>query len=53
MDGEDDNKTPEEIEAEKRARLAGENVAAVLELIRLGVELSSDGGTDEDFTMKM
>ncbi len=53
MDGEDDNKTPEEIEAEERARLAGENVAAVLELIRLGVELSSDGGTDEDFTMKM
>ncbi len=53
MDGEDENKTPEEIEAEERARLAGENVAAVLELIRLGVELSSDGGTDEDFTMKM
>ena len=35
-----DEKTPEEIQAEERARLAGENVAATLELIKLGVELA-------------
>ena len=35
-----DGKTPEEIQAEERARLAGENVAATLELIKLGVELA-------------
>ena len=34
----DDNKTAEEIEAEERARLAGENVAGVLEIARLVAE---------------
>ena len=34
----DNNKTAEEIEAEERARLAGENVAGVLEIARLVAE---------------
>ena len=34
----DDNKTAEEIEAEERARLAGENVAGMLEIARLVAE---------------
>ena len=34
----DENKTAEEIEAEERARLAGENVAGVLEIARLVAE---------------
>lgn len=60
-DGDDDNKTAEEIEAEERARLAGQNVAVALELVKIGVELAmgqsdSDEPTEEpaeDFTMKM
>ena len=38
MTDDDDNKTAEEIEAEERARLAGENVAGVLEIARLVAE---------------
>ena len=34
----DENKTAEEIEAEERARLAGENVAGVLEIARFVAE---------------
>ena len=37
-DDDDENKTAEEIEAEERARLAGENVAGVLEIARLVAE---------------
>ena len=37
-DNDDGNKTAEEIEAEERARLAGENVAGVLEIARLVAE---------------
>ena len=40
-DDDNENKTAEEIEAEERARLAGHNVAAVLELVKLGVELAT------------
>ena len=37
-DDDNENKTAEEIEAEERARLAGENVAGVLEIARLVAE---------------
>ena len=37
-DGDDDNKTAEEIEAEERTRLAGQNVAAVFEIAKLVAE---------------
>ena len=37
-DDDNENKTAEEIEAEERARLAGENVAGVLEIVRLVAE---------------
>ena len=40
----DDNKTAEEIEAEERARLAGENVAGVLEIARLVAEAVTNYG---------
>ena len=59
-DDDNENKTAEEIEAEERARLAGQNVAAVLELVKLGVELatqhSDNGERDEPMeepTLKM
>ena len=47
-----------ELEAEERARLAGQNVAAVLELVKLGVELTtqhSDSADEpvEEPTLKM
>lgn len=37
-DDDNENKTAEEIEAEERARLAGQNVAAVLEIAKLVAE---------------
>ena len=40
-DDDNENKTAKEIEAEERARLAGQNEAAVLELVKLGVELAA------------
>ena len=49
-DDDDDNKTAEEIEAEERARLAGQNVAAVLELVKLGVELATTHSDSDDVT---
>ena len=58
-DEDNENKTAEEIEAEERARLAGQNVATVLELVKLGVELAtahSDSESDEPVeepTLKM
>ena len=57
-DDDNENKTAEEIEAEERARLAGQNVAAVLELVKLGVELAtqhSDSADEpvEEPTLKM
>ena len=44
----DDNKTAEEIEAEERARLAGENVAGVLEIARLVAEAVTNYGDISD-----
>ena len=44
----DDNKTAEEIEAEERARLAGENVAGVLEIARLVAESVTNYGDTSD-----
>ena len=57
-DDDNENKTAEEIEAEERARLAGQNVVAVLELVKLGVELAtqhSDSADEpvEEPTLKM
>ena len=37
-----------ELEAEERARLAGQNVAAVLELVKLGVELATQHNDSSD-----
>ena len=37
-----------ELEAEERARLAGQNVAAVLELVKLGVELAAQHSDTSD-----
>ena len=47
-DDDNENKTAEEIEAEERARLAGQNVAAVLELVKLGVELATQHSDPSD-----
>ena len=48
-DDDDDNKTAEEIEAEERARLAGENVAGVLELARIVAEaVTSHSDTSDE-----
>lgn len=47
-DDDNENKTAEEIEAEERARLAGQNVAAVLELVKLGVELATSHSDTSD-----
>ena len=47
-DDDNENKTAEEIEAEERARLAGQNVAAVLELVKLGVELTTQHSDTSD-----
>ena len=47
-DDDNENKTAEEIEAEERARLAGQNVAAVLELVKLGVELVTQHSDTSD-----
>ena len=47
-DDDNENKTAEEIEAEERARLAGQNVAAVLELVKLGVELAAQHSDTSD-----
>ena len=44
----DDNKTAEEIEAEERARLAGENVVGVLEIARLVAEAVTNYGDTSD-----
>ena len=44
----DENKTAEEIEAEERARLAGENVAGVLEIARLVAEAVTNYGDASD-----
>ena len=44
----DDHKTAEEIEAEERARLAGENVAGVLEIARLVAEAVTNYGDASD-----
>ena len=54
-DGDDDNKTAEEIEAEERARLAGENVAGVLEIARLVAEAVTNQSDDplEEPVLKM
>ena len=51
----DDNKTAEEIEAEERARLAGENVAGVLEIARLVAEAVTNQSDDplEEPVLKM
>ena len=49
-DDDNENKTAEEIEAEERARLAGQNVAAVLELVKLGVELATTHSDSDDVT---
>ena len=48
-DGDDDNKTAEEIEAEERARLAGQNVAGVLEVAKLVAEaVTSHNDTSDE-----
>ena len=47
-DDDNENKTAEEIEAEERARLAGENVAGVLEIARLVAEAITNQ-SDEPF----
>ena len=47
-DDDNENKTAEEIEAEERARLAGQNVAAVLEIVKLGVELATTHSDTSD-----
>ena len=57
-DDDNENKTAEEIEAEERARLAGENVAAVLEIAKLVAEAvtSHSDASDEPLeepTLKM
>lgn len=57
-DDDNENKTAEEIEAEERARLAGQNVAAVLEIAKLVAEaVTSHGDTSdeplEEPTLKM
>ena len=51
----DKNKTAEEIEAEERARLAGENVAGVLEIARLVAEAITNQSDEplEDPVLKM
>ena len=57
-DDDNENKTAEELEAEERARLAGQNVAAVLEIAKLVAEAvtshsdSSDEPVEEP-TLKM
>ena len=43
----DENKTAEEIEAEERARLAGENVAGILEIARLVAKAVTSHSEDE------
>lgn len=48
IDDDNENKTAEEIEAEERARLVGQNVAAVLELVKLGVELVTQHSDTSD-----
>ena len=54
-DEDDENKTAEEIEAEERARLAGENVAGVLEIARLVAEAVTNQSEDslEEPVLKM
>ena len=47
-DDDNENKTAEEIEAEERARLAGENVAGVLEIARLVAEAVTNYGDASD-----
>ena len=47
-DDDNENKTAEELEAEERAGLAGQNVAAVLELVKLGVELATQHSDTSD-----
>ena len=53
----DSNKTAEEIEAEERARLAGDNVVATLKLMEMGVKAFLDDSEEdelyEDPTMKL
>ena len=51
----DENKTAEEIEAEERARLAGENVAGMLEIARLVAEVVTNQSDDplEEPVLKM
>ena len=51
-DDDNENKTAEEIEAEERARLAGQNVAAVLELVKLGVELATQHSDSSEEPME-
>ena len=48
-DDDNENKTAEEIEAEERARLAGQNVAAVLEIAKLVAEaVTSHSDTSDE-----
>ena len=51
------NKTAEEIEAEERARLSGDNVVATLKLMEIGVKAFLDDSEEdelyEDPTMKL
>ena len=48
-DDDNENKTAEEIEAEERARLAGQNVAGVLELARIVAEaVTSHSDTSDE-----
>ena len=47
-DDDNENKTAEEIEAEERARLAGQNVAGVLEIVKLVAEAVTSHSDTED-----
>ena len=57
INNDDSNKTAEEIEAEERARLAGNNIVATLKLMEMGVNALLDNSEEdepyEDPTMKL